>query len=694
MYMCRIINLRERLFNRTDKSYHVDPEIALLNAIGDTPKYVEKGDKHIDIISDNLPGKKCRFYIYEAYETNNEKRESNARGKEYSFDVRMSNQRTVPDDCDMIVVCGYLEGEEAGVTEDLFLLVDDNMMDQYGKVSGKPYTPNFYQETIDLAIKYNIGVRNRSGKSYGRDGESTIVAPTDHLLRGIQIQANLPLVRKYLHRKLPPDWRESPARAQQVERVVEVFLTQESTEETAVRRREAQEIVANQQGIEYGTVRQKCGTGLWHRNSDSYQKELFDNVLEEIEENINFESYANSNKNNKKEPAETFSTTSKPTVEATSWTDPDHLPNPRVETDRLETDLFIPDQIQADIPIGARIDTVLRSGSHLILTGPPGSGKTQLSKEICGHYRCDSYEVATATSDWSTFDTIGGYRQQRDGGGLQFSPGLFLERFRTDDDGVAVNEWLVVDELNRANIDEAFGSLFSVLTGETVTLPFFVDGDGDELDEQRVEVHGDPEDGAPLEPHRYYVPDDWRLIATMNSVDKASLYRMSYAFMRRFAFVNVPVPTADDIDPELVGEYLGCWDIDPGSYDTSDVDLSEYESFEQKLHEDLTVIWIAALEQGAEFGPGVIKDVVEHALTELQTTDSLGYDQAIASHLLPQFEGQKDGEIESLFKILEHGSSEWFDNALGEIEDSSDIIVSRQFAMSHLGTDLGEQDDG
>jgi hypothetical protein len=53
----------------------VDPEIALLNAIGDTPKHIEKESKYIDVISDNLPAEKTRFYIYEGYEVNNEERE-------------------------------------------------------------------------------------------------------------------------------------------------------------------------------------------------------------------------------------------------------------------------------------------------------------------------------------------------------------------------------------------------------------------------------------------------------------------------------------------------------------------------------------------------------------------------------------------------------------------------------------------
>ena len=38
------------------------------------------------------------------------------------------------------------------------------------------------------------------------------------------------------------------------------------------------------------------------------------------------------------------------------------------------------------------------------------------------------------------------------------------------------------------------------------------------------------------------MPENWRIIGTMNTFDKASLYQLSFAFMRRFAFVDVDPP--------------------------------------------------------------------------------------------------------------------------------------------------------
>jgi hypothetical protein len=46
-----------------------------------------------------------------------------------------------------------------------------------------------------------------------------------------------------------------------------------------------------------------------------------------------------------------------------------------------------------------------------------------------------------------------------------------------------------------------------------------------------------PEDTDPIR-----VPASWRIIGTMNAVDKNLLFDMSYALMRRFAFIEVSPP--------------------------------------------------------------------------------------------------------------------------------------------------------
>jgi MoxR-like ATPase len=169
-----------------------------------------------------------------------------------------------------------------------------------------------------------------------------------------------------------------------------------------------------------------------------------------------------------------------------------------------------------------RARVALASGKHVVFYGPPGTGKSQLAECICKTLGVD-YALTTATSDWTTFDTIGGYFPKSDEPSkLDFLPGVVLE-------SIERSRWLIIDELNRADIDKAFGQLFSILSRQTVTLPFRNSASGERLT-------------IGPSPATYGVDLNWRLLATMNTFDKSSLFQLSYALMRRFAFVEVPAP--------------------------------------------------------------------------------------------------------------------------------------------------------
>lgn len=195
----------------------------------------------------------------------------------------------------------------------------------------------------------------------------------------------------------------------------------------------------------------------------------------------------------------------------------------------------LPDGFTIERSVVAAAVASLRSGKHLLLGGPPGTGKTTLGDALCRAVVGTNYDVTTATADWTTFDTIGGYLP--DGNRLTFAPGVVLRSLRT-------NGWLIIDEINRADIDKAFGPLFTVLSssesaaGRTSVLPYTT-GDGKPV---TIEWAA----GATSAEGTYTITPSWRLIGTLNVSDKASLFRLSFAFMRRFAVIDVPLPAEDE----------------------------------------------------------------------------------------------------------------------------------------------------
>jgi MoxR-like ATPase len=188
------------------------------------------------------------------------------------------------------------------------------------------------------------------------------------------------------------------------------------------------------------------------------------------------------------------------------------------------------------------ISQALRVKKHLMLYGPPGTGKTTLAEYVAKSISGNNYILATGSSDWSSQDLVGGY-QPVGNGKIKFVKGLVLENF---------DKPIIIDELNRVDIDKAIGPLFTVLSGQQTTLPYQLEPDSTDP-EKLLRINILPEVVSNMAANQMAPTDNWRLIATINSIDKASLFQMSYALSRRFAWILIDVP--EDLDT-FVNQYL------------------------------------------------------------------------------------------------------------------------------------------
>jgi MoxR-like ATPase len=156
-----------------------------------------------------------------------------------------------------------------------------------------------------------------------------------------------------------------------------------------------------------------------------------------------------------------------------------------------------------------------------------------LARALCEAFQVSTFPV-TAHEDWTVFDVIGrlelrlhedrkeeivpvnGYVTES----IIRCANAIVRNF--DDSTEPQAEWLLIDELNRAQIDRAFGELFTVL-GTDSTLPVM-------LPHQR-------EGNRSL-----VIPRRFRIIATLNSFDRQFVNNLSQAIRRRFTFITVDIP--------------------------------------------------------------------------------------------------------------------------------------------------------
>lgn len=169
-----------------------------------------------------------------------------------------------------------------------------------------------------------------------------------------------------------------------------------------------------------------------------------------------------------------------------------------------------------DVPtLESWVRAVKRKGQAIIY-GPPGTGKTFMAEKLAAHLigGGDGFsELVQFHPAYAYEDFMQGLRPQtNESGGLHYPlvQGRFLQfcneaATRT---GICV---LVIDEINRANLARVFGELMFLLEYRKRDIPLAGGG-------------------------KFKIPDNVRLIGTMNTADR-SIALVDHALRRRFAFI-------------------------------------------------------------------------------------------------------------------------------------------------------------
>lgn len=188
-------------------------------------------------------------------------------------------------------------------------------------------------------------------------------------------------------------------------------------------------------------------------------------------------------------------------------------------------------------------DSILRNiiagiiKGNIILQGPPGTGKTTLAKIICDVFDV-SYTEATANSDWTTYDSIGGLQPSANNEGqevLEGKNGYVVSSIlrccdlivkNENDNGSLQANWLILDELNRCEIDKVFGDLFTAL------------GSDASITERIINLWYQKDENKKI----VYIPNRYRIIGAMNNIDKNFVNDISQGLSRRFTFIDIMPP--------------------------------------------------------------------------------------------------------------------------------------------------------
>lgn len=165
------------------------------------------------------------------------------------------------------------------------------------------------------------------------------------------------------------------------------------------------------------------------------------------------------------------------------------------------------------------IEGILNKEKFVILSGPPGTRKTELLKEISNNKQFINRSISYQFHPSVTYQSfVGGIqpRLQDASAAFEFHKGPFLQAIEESSRGKKETILLALDEINRADLPSILGEAIQLFEPT-----------------QQYELDITNYNKNPVK-----MPENLMVLATMNTADR-NIIHIDVAIRRRFAFVNI-----------------------------------------------------------------------------------------------------------------------------------------------------------
>lgn len=207
-------------------------------------------------------------------------------------------------------------------------------------------------------------------------------------------------------------------------------------------------------------------------------------------------------------------------------------------------DLAFAESLHVGLDWLTEVRQLLDDDRQIVFYGPPGTGKTFLAQEIAGYLAGgpENVELVQFHPSYSYEDFFEGFRPREDEktGDVAFrltaGPLRDIAERASREGNRHVPYFLIIDEINRANLAKVFGELYFLLEYRKRSVRLTYSDD------------------------TFFLPQNLFIIGTMNTADR-SIALVDAAMRRRFSFVEL----SPDAEPTkgLLRRWLGAKELDP-----------------------------------------------------------------------------------------------------------------------------------